>query len=186
MKCCKKELPEPDIIDGTAYFVCPECGGVREVENYRTYTTEERIEVFEKEYGVKLPNDYVKYTNCDESWVVKLTPPDTGSTKPYFGEGFYSIGDFSGVDPDKYLSIFDSAYLSDTWDLPEKLVLIDGDGHDWIALDYRDSDTTPKVIVIESEGGESVVVANSFEEFVSMLLPYESVYDPDGNIIYNG
>lgn len=188
MKCraCPNKYPEPDIIDGTAYFVCSSCGDVREVENYCVYTPEEIIETFENKYGVKLPGEYIKYAGANESWVVKLPPCNTDSTKYYFGEGFYLIGSFSGLDPDKYRSIFDSAELVKEWKLPKKLVLIDGDGHTWMALDYRDSDTEPKVIVIESDECNYLVVANNFNEFVQSLLPYESVYDMNGNVIYNG
>lgn len=186
MKCraCPNEYPEPDVIDGTAYFVCASCGNVHEVENYRVYTPEERIEKFEKEHGVRLPGEYLRYAGTNDSWVVKLPPCNTDSTRYYFGEGFYEVGEFSGLDPDKYRSIFDSPGLVEEWGLPKKLVLIDGDGHTWLALDYRDSDNDPKVIVIESDEGSSLVVANNFKEFVSSLLSYASVYDTNGNIIY--
>lgn len=186
MKCraCPKEYPEPDIIDGTAYFVCANCGDVYEVENYRVYTPEERIELFEKENGVNLPDAYITLAGTKHSWIVKLPPCNTGSTKYYFGDGFYEIGELSGLDPDKYRSIFDSPGLVEEWELPKELVLIDGDGHTWLALDYRDSKTEPKVIVIESDESNYLVVANNFNDFVQSLLPYESVYDIDGNVIY--
>ncbi|MGD9171213.1 MAG: SMI1/KNR4 family protein [Candidatus Thiodiazotropha sp.] len=187
MKCkaCPKEYPEPDIIDGTAYFVCTDFGDVYEVENYRVYTPEERVEMFEKEHGVKLPDKYIMYAGTNDSWVVELPPCNTDSTKNYFGDGFYTIGRFSGLDPEKYRSIFDSAGLVKEWGLPKKLVLIDGDGHTWLALDHRDSDTEPNVIVIESDEFNYLIVANSFNDFLKQLLPYESVYDMDGNVIYH-
>ena len=185
MKCraCPNKYPEPDVIDGTAYFVCSSCGDVHEIESYRVHTPEERIEIFEKKYGFKLPSEYIKYAGTAESWVVKLPPCETASTKYYFGEGFYQIGGFSGLDPDEYRSIFDSAGLVEEWELPNKLVLIDGDGHTWIALDYRDSDTEPKVIVIESDESNYLVIANNFNEFVQSLMPYESVYDINGSVV---
>lgn len=188
MKCraCPNEYPAPDIIDGTAYFVCSNCGDVHEVENYRVDTPEKRIKIFEMKHGFRLPLGYNKYAGTNDSWVVKLPPCDTDSTKYYFGEGFYVIGGFFGLDPDKYPSIFESADLVDEWGLSKKLVLIDGDGHTWLALDYRDSDLEPKVIVIESDESNYLVVANNFNDFVQSLLPYESVYDTDGNIVYNG
>lgn len=186
MKCraCQNKYPTPDIIDGTAYFVCSSCGNVYEVENYREYTSEERIQIFESKYGFKLPDQYIKFAGTNDAWVVKLPPCDTNSTKYYFGEGFYEIGEFSGLNPDKYCSIFDSAGLVKEWELPTQLVLIYGDGHTWLALDYRCSDTEPKVIVIESDEFNYLVVANNFNDFVKSLLPYESVYDDDGNIIH--
>jgi len=187
MRCraCPNQYPAPDIVDGTAYFVCVSCGDVHEIENYRVYTIEERIESFETTYGFKLPVEYPKYIDASGTWVVRLPPCDTDSTRYYFGEGFYEIGTLSGLDPDSYRSIFDSADLVETWELPKKLLLIEGDGHTWLALDYRESQEEPKVIVIESDEGNSLLVANSFKEFISKLLPYDSVYDKDGNLIYD-
>ena len=61
-------------------------------------------------------------------------------------------------------------------------MLIDGDGHSWLALDYRRTGE-PAVIVIETDEMESLKVANSFAEMVAALVPYESVYDAEGNRI---
>jgi hypothetical protein len=186
MKCraCPEDYPEPQIIDGVAYFVCADCGDVYEVDNYRVYTHEELVDVFEKENDVKLPDEYIKFAGEKHSWIVKLPPCNTESTNYYFGEGFYEIGALSGLDPDQYRSIFDSPSLIEEWQLPKGLVLIDGDGHTWLALDYRVSKTTPRVIVIESDESNYLVVASNFNEFLQSLLPYESVYDLDGNVIY--
>jgi DNA-directed RNA polymerase subunit M/transcription elongation factor TFIIS len=188
LKCraCPNEYPEPDIIEGTAYYVCSNCGNAYEIENYRVYTTEERIEQFEKEHNIKLPEEYIRYAGSKHSWVVKLPPSESESTKYYFGEGFYQIGELSGLDPDKYRSIFDSPALVQEWKLPKDLVLIDGDGHTWLALDYRDSNMEPKVIVIESDESNHLLVANNFGEFIDSLLPYGDVYDSDGNVIFAG
>lgn len=191
MKCngigCQSDYPEPDIIDGTAYFVCSSCGDFHEVENYRVYSIAERIKMFEDEYGVRLPPEYTQYAGTDGSRVVKLPSCDNYSTQFYFGEGFYTVGKFAGIEPDPYgTSIFDSASLTEEWGLPKKIVLIEGDGHTWLALDYRESNTDPKVIVIESDEGNSLLVADNFKEFVHSFLSYESVYDTNGNVIYNG
>jgi len=191
MKCkalgCRGDYPAPDIIDGVAYFVCFSCGDVHEERNYRVYTIEERIAMFEAEYGVKLPPEYLPYVATKGKGVVKLPACENEMTEFYFGEGFYSFAQLVGIEPDPYgSSLFDSASLCEEWGLPEKLILIEGDGHTWLALDYRASDSYPQVIVIESDEGHHLLVANSFQEFVQSILPYESVYDTDGNIVYVG
>ncbi|MES9912834.1 MAG: hypothetical protein ABW126_10615 [Candidatus Sedimenticola sp. 4PFRAG1] len=99
MRCCRKVLSNPDIVDGTAYFVCPECGDVREVENYRVYTTEEAISYFEEKYGFLLPKEYINYSGTSQTKVVKLPSSEKESLKYYFGGGFYEIGGFASVDP---------------------------------------------------------------------------------------
>ncbi|QQD24424.1 hypothetical protein GJQ55_08005 [Venatoribacter cucullus] len=186
MKCCRKELPKPDIIDGTAYFVCPECGEFREVKSYRVYTPEESLNAFEKEHGFKIPAKYIDYAGTHSDHVIKL-PKNTPCTKDeYFGDGFYEIGSYLGLDHNENRSIFDSSWLVREWGLPERLVLIEGDGHEWLALDYRNSEVEPRVILIESEFNQYKVVANNFDDFVDSLIPYESVYDINGNLIYTG
>jgi hypothetical protein len=157
-----------------------------EFDNNLVYTDIDKIEMFESEYKVKLPKEYIDYFGTNSSFVVKLPPCHSEATEFYFGEGFYEIGKFSNLDRNEENSLFNSSYLVDTWDLPEKLVPIDGDGSTWLALDYRNSSTNPKVVVIETDGYESLVVAKTFKEFTQSLLAYESVYDADGQIIYNG
>ena len=185
MKCCSKELSKPDIVDGTAYFVCPECGDVREVENYRVYTSEEAISCFAEKFGFILPKEYVNLSNSEETKVVKLPPCENEALKYYFGEGFYEIGTFASVDPNAENSIYSSISSGREWGLPNTYVPLEGDGHTWLALDYSDSSIEPKVVVAETDDGNSLVVANTFNEFISNLLEYEEVYDSDGNIIYS-
>lgn len=184
MKCCRKEYPDPEIIDGTAYFVCPECGEVREVNNYRVYTSQERLDLFEKEYGLRIPVQYINYAGTHSSHVIKLPKSSSDANHRYFDDGFYAIGDFIGLDPNEGRSIFDNTWFLREWELPEKLVLIGGDGHEWLAFDYRDSPEEPRVIVIESEYCEFKILAKTFRDFIESLLPYESVYDLEGNVIY--
>lgn len=185
MRCCRKEITNPDIIDGTAYFVCPECGDVRKVENYQIYTNEEALGCFKEKYGFTLPKEYVKLSGLAKNKVVKLPPRVNEALKYYFGDGFYEIGTFASVDPNSKYSIYSSISSGREWGLPKKYVPLEGDGHTWLALDYGDSLTEPKVIVTETDEGNSLIVANTFEEFISNLLQYEEVYDLDGNLIYN-
>ena len=185
MRCCKKELSNPDIVDGTAYFVCPECGNLREVKNYKVYTTEEALLHFEEKYGFILPKEYVLLSNSKETQVVKLPTCENETLEYYFGEGFYEVGTFASVDPNAEYSIHSFISAGREWGLPSAYVPLEGDGHTWLALDYSDSSIEPRVVVTETDGGNSLVVANSFSEFISGLLRFEEVYDFDGNVIYS-
>ncbi|MCR8630881.1 SMI1/KNR4 family protein [Paenibacillus sp. N5-1-1-5] len=49
---------------------------------------------------------------------------------------------------------------------PKHVVLISGDGHWWIALDYRDRKEEPPVIYIESDGGTTFELAKNFNSFL--------------------
>lgn len=184
MKCCRKELKTPDIIDGTAYFVCAECGELREIEDYRTYSTDEALCHFKEKYGFDLPEEYILFQESGRSTTFKLPPSDYKSINYYFDEGFYTIGDIASIDPNADYSIYDSSSSGWEWGLPKSYIAIEGDGHTWLALDYSASSKSPYVVVIETDSGNSLVVARSFAGFMSGLLPYEDVYDSDGDFIH--
>jgi len=184
MRCCRTELSHPDIVDGTAYFVCSECGNVLEVDNYRVYTTEESFSFFEEKFGFCLPKEYEIYSGTSDTKVVELPATEKESLKFYFSEGFYVIDSFASVDPNDEHSLHQTISSGREWGLSSALVPLDGDGHTWLALDYSESNSEPGVIVTETDNGHTLLVATSFKEFISNLLNYEDVYDPDGNIVY--
>ena len=62
MKCCGKKYPSPDIIDETAYFVCPECSNVLEIEGYQSFSDEEKMVLFENESRVNLFDKFIDDT----------------------------------------------------------------------------------------------------------------------------
>ena len=185
VRCCRKELSNPNIINGTAYFICPECGDVREVKNYRVYTTEDAINYFQNKYGFHLPKEYINISGSHETKVIKLNSTDIESLNFYFGNGFYEIGRFASIDPNDENSIYNSVNSGREWGLPSAFIPLEGDGHTWLALDYSESEKEPKVVVTETDDGNSLIVANNFDEFISNLLRYEEVYDLNGNVIYS-
>ncbi|GMG78163.1 hypothetical protein ShirakiTA10_11250 [Bacillus safensis] len=58
----------------------------------------------------------------------------------------------------------DSAYLINEWELPEGLVLISGDGHTWVVMDYRKMKKNPSIHYFDVEMEEDFKLANSFDE----------------------
>ena len=183
MSDCNHIYGVPTVVDGAAYFICEKCGYCYEEENYQVFTKEELVARFEDENKLKLPGSFIDY-NSEEDGVVKLPACHTDTLKYYFGEGFYSFSRLNGLDLESFYSIFRSADLVKEWCLPKDLVLIEGDGHRWLALDYRQSRDYPSVIVIETDDYEYLTVADSFDEFTKMILKYDDVYDENGNIIY--
>ena len=57
------------------------------------------------------------------------------------------------------------------WGLPQGLVLLDGDGHTWTALDYRSGAGEPSVVGLELEAGDELLIASSFDELLDSLRP---------------
>ena len=190
-RCCSQKLGEPDIVDGTAYFICEKCGNVIEVENFRIYSDEEviaeRLEQFEAESGFKLPSTYLDHIAGTGRIVVLPPLEDNASDKAkYYLGDTYEFHNLSGLREKP--AVFDSLGVGSTvkgWGVPDGLIGIDGSGHVWLCLDYRVSTTDPKVILIETSEFNELVIAQSFDDFVKMIRPYSEVFDPDANRVDN-
>lgn len=75
-------------------------------------------------------------------------------------------------------NILETQEMSEIWGLPEKQVLLTGEGHWWITLDYRKGDV-PTVRWIDVESNEDLHIADSFEEFINGLVAEKE--DADDN-----
>ncbi len=67
-------------------------------------------------------------------------------------------------------NMLQSDYMTQEWGLPPKQVLLSGDGHYWITLDYRNG-PDPSVAWIDVECEDDVQIAPSFQAFLSGLVP---------------
>lgn len=145
--------------------------------NYHNHPplTAEMISYAEKMLNVKLPtllldllqiqnggytNDFAYPMTCETSW----------------SENHVPLFELFGIVTDSSLetgqNILDTQYLTDEWGLPEKQVLLAGDGHWWITLDYRKG-AIPTVRWIDVECEEDIHIANSFDDFINGLVPKE-------------
>ena len=68
-------------------------------------------------------------------------------------------------------SLLDTPYLVEEWGLPSPIVLLAGDGHCWIGLDYRECgcDGEPSVTWFDTELETEVALAADFRSFVEDL-----------------
>lgn len=147
--------------------------------------TDEMVAAAEDELGVVLPVAYVELmrvcnggytrnaalpTAQPTSWAADHVPVDVIFGIPATGDrGRFGAG----------LGILQTEYLSTEWGLPGGLVLLNGDGHWWIALDYRRSGPSgpPTVVWIDLERGEDLQVAGSFATFLDELVPSTDLCD---------
>jgi len=134
--------------------------------------TDQEVKVAESELGVSLPAPYIelcKYQNGGYLMydAFPTTEPNTWADDHVSASSLYGI---------KKDGILDTDYLLNEWDLPKNLVLITGEGHSWIALDYRHQKEDPPVIYLE-EGNEmewhEIPLAASFDEYISKLYNHE-------------
>ncbi|WP_405849772.1 SMI1/KNR4 family protein [Streptomyces sp. NBC_01518] len=75
------------------------------------------------------------------------------------------------------VSLLDSAYLVEEWGLPSPLVLLSGDDHCWIALDYRVSGELgePSVTWFDVDGNTELPLAGDFRTFIERLTAAASL-----------
>lgn len=169
MQCCGKEYDAPQVIDGVAYFICSECGEVLEVPNYTSLSGDEFIEQFEQAYAIQLPKQYAKFAGCELDVTLHLPPSHSTSTQFYFGDGEYELNQLASLHLYNGPSLFDLAKQAEEWGLPEHVIPLEGDGHTWLALDYRRSKSCPQVIVMETDEYDCLIVAETFADFASQL-----------------
>ncbi|NUK73497.1 SMI1/KNR4 family protein [Streptomyces lunaelactis] len=73
-------------------------------------------------------------------------------------------------------SLLATPYLVEEWDLPSPIVLISGDGHYWIALDYRECGRRgePSVIWLDADLDSELQLAVDFRSFIEGLTSVAS------------
>jgi hypothetical protein len=74
---------------------------------------------------------------------------------------------------DRTLSLLDTPYLVEEWGLPSPVVLLTGDGHTWIALDYRVGGE-PSVVWLDADDQSELQLAPDFRKFLDGLVPAAS------------
>lgn len=126
---------------------------------------QEDIRDIEKKYNCKLPNDYINFLEFQNGAIL-----NKNLIKGYEEDIWIeSISGINGLEINNVLP--ESDYFISEWELPNKLLLIYGEGHWWISFDYRNlnPDNTPKISYIDLELNRDIVIANSFTELLELL-----------------
>lgn len=125
--------------------------------------TELTLNMVENSLGVKLPISYVKLMRIQNGGRLfrNLVQLDQISI-----HADYILGIGGKFDE----GILITHYMIKEWSLPDDIVLISGDGHSWIFLDYRKSKETPSVSYLDVEENIDVRLAINFEDFIDMLV----------------
>lgn len=105
--------------------------------------TPEMIAIAEKRLNVRLPVEFIHLLKISNGGYTKgfVYPVDFETSwdinKIPLHELFGIVIDESN---ETIHNILCTAYMTKEWGLPENQVLLSGDGHTWVTLDYRDSD----------------------------------------------
>ncbi|WP_181891719.1 SMI1/KNR4 family protein [Bacillus altitudinis] len=125
----------------------------------------------EKKLGVKLPQEYKKLVLEQNGGYLECNafPTDRPTS---WAEDHIQFDHLLGIG--KKEGILESDYLIKEWELPKDIILISGDGHSWVALDYRNTTENPPVHFFDLEMEKDFKLADSFNEFISKLYIDES------------
>lgn len=142
--------------------------------------TEDDIQLAEKKLGITLPETFKKLIIVQNGGYTKgfVFPMKTKTT---WSENHVPLNEMFGIVLDEKFetghNIMDSDYMISEWGMPEKQVLITGDGHWFITLDYRKGENRT-IRWIDNECDEDIHIADSFDEFFNGIVSEdEFVFD---------
>ncbi|WP_419883130.1 SMI1/KNR4 family protein [Peribacillus sp. B-H-3] len=128
------------------------------------------IDKAEKFFGVKLPEEYKELLNLQNGGTLKFPALPVNFTSDTIGnDGFVFIEYLNGVKENH--GVYESTEALKDWGITEEnLVVLSGNGHTWIVLDYRKSSDNPVITYIEVEEERMEIIANSFKEMIEKLF----------------
>ena len=144
--------------------------------------TDAVIAVAERQLGVRLPPRYVELLRIQNGGYTKdelACPLVEGATRI---EDCITLRELNGIVPGADAAsggvhnILLTEYMTREWGLPPRQVLLAGDGHTWVSLDYRDGDE-PSVVWLDAEMGREEFVAETFDEFFAARRPASELED---------
>ena len=134
--------------------------------------TDEAIEKAEKKLKVKLPDSYINLLKQQNGGCINFNAFPT-NVPTSWAKDHINVDHLFGIGLGKEKGILDSEYLIKEWGLPSNIVLISGNGHSWIALDYRGQKAEPPVIFIDVCDEQIIELTPNFDSFLKGLYVQE-------------
>ncbi|MFI6996726.1 SMI1/KNR4 family protein [Nocardia sp. NPDC050175] len=140
--------------------------------------TDEAIRAAEEQLGVALPGSLVRLLRVQNGGAVAKRWNALPVSAPTLGfDPYVPLDEVMGIGrADGRTTVLDTPYLVEEWGLPAPIVLLDGDGHYWVGLDYRvgGPQGEPSVALFDADRETSVVLAPDFETFLQGLTSAEA------------
>lgn len=138
--------------------------------------TNEMVLIAEKELNVKLPSLLIELLQIQNGGYTKgFGFPMTQPTS--WADNHVPLSELNGIviksTSETIHNLLQTPYMTKEWGIPEKQVLLSGDGHYWITLDYRKG-TNPSVRWIDTEMDQDIHVADNFEDFFNGLVSFDT------------
>lgn len=135
--------------------------------------TDEMVREAERVLGVTLPSALLDLLRVQNGGIVAADHDAFPTGQPTsWSEDHVPFDNLMGIGRrDGMTSLLDTPYLVEEWGMPAPLVLLSGDGHCWIGLDYRacGRDGEPSVTWFETDLDVDLVLAGDFRSFVEGL-----------------
>lgn len=139
--------------------------------------TDEMVVAAEESLGVKLPDSFINLLKTQNGGYTSgfAFPMDSKTSwaddHVPFTEGFGIVTDKNS---ESGHNILQTEYMIEEWGLPEDVVLLTGDGHWFIVLDYRKG-SEPSIRWIDVECEQDTHVADTFDDFLNGLIIYDEL-----------
>ncbi|KZZ85447.1 SMI1/KNR4 family protein [Bacillus sp. SJS] len=145
-------------------------------DNYRLEElSNEIMEAAEKKLKVKLPAAYIELMRVQNGGELKLKK----FVNEILEDGFIEIEYLYGIGKKSGEGILIDSYTRKEWGLSNKLVYLNGDSHNWIALDYRRYiGDNPPVVYLDIDTKEKIQIAEDFTDFLNRLTVLEEQNEP--------
>ena len=142
----------------------------------------------ESQLGVRLPKSYldalrIKNGGSTIGQYFKLPAQHIPvHLSHYVDHGHIAVLDLNGIGSGDD-TILETNYYVGEWGLPSPIVILCGEGHWWIAFDYRIAHENPPIVFLDSDSGDTLHLADDFTSFLLAIVPHEQIFDIDGNFI---
>lgn len=142
--------------------------------------TSKDVELAEATFGVKLPKSYIKLLKKQNGGYLKTDAVRVGFANDD-GEGYILLDSLYGIQPEE--GIMETEYYKNEWGITkDSIIIIAGNGHSFVALDYEGTNTDPKVIFIDTETSQTELISHSFDEFIDAMYILDVDEDEQDNI----
>jgi len=128
----------------------------------------ETIAIVEEKLQLKLPADYVNLMKIQNDGYLRK---DTFKMK----DEEITVEELYGISANEEKGILTTIEMREEWELPEDIILLSGDGHTWVFLDYRKNHVCPSVSYIDLELEIDHVLATNFTDFIDGLYEDDSL-----------
>jgi hypothetical protein len=136
--------------------------------------TDELVTSAESSLQVSLPRELLILLRIQNGGMVSRSYRRCPSLPNFYAEDYVPFRFMFGIGQSgqsTVVSLLHTPYLVNEWDLPSPIVLLYGEGHYWVALDYRAAEGIgePSVTWIDNEMSHELPLAPTFRIFVEGL-----------------